>query len=65
MLLYEKIKGELLSQEQNFWFGNLTTLHTIIAEDEFSCHPLSLTKYIPPPPKLLSVLNKSKDMVTA
>jgi hypothetical protein len=52
MLFYEKIKGELLSQEQNFCFGNLTILHTIIAEDEFSCHILILTIYTPPPPQV-------------
>jgi len=45
----EKIKGELLGQEQNFSFWNLTVLHRLLAEDEFSWHPLSLTIITPPP----------------
>jgi len=48
MLSNEIIKGEDVGQEPIFWLCNLTILHTILAEDEFSCHPLSLTNYATP-----------------
>jgi len=44
----ENIKWEDLGQEKIFWFWNLAILHTVLAEDEFSWHPLSLTNYAPP-----------------
>jgi hypothetical protein len=47
MLPNEKSNGEKLGQEQSFWLCNLAILHTILAEGEFSWHPLSLTNYTP------------------
>jgi hypothetical protein len=36
MLSNERIKGEKLGEEQTFWLRNLTLLHTLLAEGEFS-----------------------------
>ena len=47
MIHNENIKLEDLDQEQNFWFWKFAILHTILAEDEFNWHPLSLTNYTP------------------
>ena len=44
------MKAYGLGQDQNFWFCNLKILRTILAEDEFSWHPFSLTNYSHPPP---------------
>jgi len=50
MLCNENIKGEDLDQENIFWFWNIAILHTVLAEDEFSWHPLNLTNYSAPTP---------------
>jgi len=47
MLSIEQNKGEVLGQGKSFWFCNLATLHTVLAEVEFSCHPLTLTNCTP------------------
>jgi len=46
MTYNENIKGKYLGQE-NVWFCNLATLRTVLAEVEFSCHPLTLTNCTP------------------
>jgi hypothetical protein len=43
----KKIKREKLGQEQSFRFCNFAILHTILAENEFSWHPISLKNYTP------------------
>ena len=42
----ENIKWDNLGQEK-VWFCNLATLLTVLAEVEFSCHPLTLTNCTP------------------
>jgi hypothetical protein len=59
MISYEKIKGEILGQEQRFWFWNSALLHTLLDKKEFSWHPLiPLAADFPTAPK------KSNDMLT-
>ena len=61
MLSNDTIIREELGKEQNFWFWNLAILHTLLAEDEFSWHPLNVSITHPlPPPQVLSVPNKPK-----
>jgi hypothetical protein len=48
MLSNEKIKTEELGQERSFRFCNFAIIHTILAENEFSWHPISLKNYTPP-----------------
>jgi hypothetical protein len=58
MTYNENIKMEDLGQEQNFRFWKFAVLHTILAEDEFRWHPVSLTNYFAPPPTFTAALNK-------
>jgi hypothetical protein len=60
MVPYEKLKGEILGQEQIFWFWNLALLHTLLDQHEFSWHPL----FHHPTPHLPSATKKSNDMFT-
>jgi len=50
MLSNEKIEEEYLGQEQNVWFWKPSVLHTLLAENEFSWHPLTVTITLPSAP---------------